>query len=105
MFTFLLSVTEINIHLAFVHLVWLGEEREKLREFRSDFAWVLIDNIFLIDQEVAWRQKRAKRHCTDHTLESAPIFTKRRLGVKWDKSCKQKYQQYACRTYRCTKKL
>ena len=75
-----------------MHLVWLGEEKKKLQEFRSDFACALIDNVFLIDQEEAGHQKRAKRHKTDHRLESAPPFAKRRVGRKWDKSCRQKYQ-------------
>ena len=104
-FAFLFAVTEINIYLAFVNLVWSGEERKKLQEFRSDFAWALIDNQFLNDTEEAGRQKRAKRHVTKCKLESAPPFAKRKIGGKWDKSCKQKYQQYACTTFGCKKKV
>ena len=84
--------------------MWLGEERKKFQDFCSDFTWALIDNTFLIDQETAGREKRAKRRVIDHKLESAPSFPKRRMGKKWDKSCKQKYQQYACRTFKCPKK-
>ena len=81
-FACLLAVTEINVYLAFVHLVWLGEERKKLQDFYTDFSLALIDNSFLIDHKTAEREKRTKRRVTDHTLESAPSFAKRTTGEK-----------------------
>ena len=104
-FAFLLAVTEINCYLAFIFFVWNGEERLKLQEFRSELAWELIDNTFLNDENEKHKTGRPKRHIIDHKLETAPPFAKKICKGKWDKTCKQRYQQFACKSFQCSKKV
>ncbi len=78
-FTFFLTVTEINIYLALKHFVWEKSDVPKLLDFRHTLGWEHIDNPMLVDDE-KWLNECKRRLEQEHKLKSCPPHAKRWNG-------------------------
>ena len=104
-FSFLLAVTEVNCYLAFRYFVWDEERRMDFMAFRSKLGWALINNEFKRNEEARDTRSKKRKKLQMHHLETAPKNARKWLGTRWDKSCKQEYQQHWCKGKRgCGKK-
>ena len=104
-FTFLLAISEVNTYLAFRFFIWQGKERLDWMDFRSKFAWALIDNPYLVPESSDNKSRTRKRKATAHSLVSAPPHASKYDGSKWIKSAKFRYQQYTCQALGCKKAI
>ena len=103
-FSFLLAVTEVNCFLAFRFFVWDDANKLDFMRFRSQLAWSLVFNEYRGTAESPTTRSAKKKKVDEHRLESAPVNARRWLGTRWDKSCKQDYQQHRCKWPGCKKR-
>ena len=103
---FMMAVVEINAYLAFRFFVWRNDpdKTPTLHQFRRTLALELIYNEYLKLDEMEGQKKR-KRGACDHALLVAPPHACNFVAGKWNKSAKDKYQQYVCRTIGCPKRV
>ena len=102
-FAFLLAISEINSWLAFRHFVW-KETSLELIDFRKKLAFALINNKYY-KVEVEQRQTRKRKFQGEHVLTKAPPFCGKFEKGKWVENCKQKYQNYKCKTVKCKNRI
>ena len=96
-FSFLLAVTEVNCYLAFKYFIWGGAEKMTLAEFRTEFAWALVNNEYMDKEEVRELEGKKKRVAVEHKLVTAPKRAKKWDGLRWMKSTTMEYPQFWCR--------
>ena len=97
-------MTEVNIYLAMKYFIWEQQEKFTLLQFRKHFAWALIYNDF-IDEENCERRESKRKKIEQHKLEKPPPFSRSYIDGKWTKGAKKPYQQYKCRTVGCKKQV
>eukprot|EP00804_Cyclotella_cryptica_P019867 CCRYP_017044-RA/>CCRYP_017044-RA protein AED:0.24 eAED:0.24 QI:0/-1/0/1/-1/0/1/0/190 len=80
----LLAVTEVNMYLAFQFIVWDGNERMTLLEFRRMFAWEMINNPELVEaEEKLRRSKRCRNLDAEHCMQTAPKHARQYEVATW----------------------
>ena len=81
------------------------DRRMEFMAFRSKLGWALINNEFKRNEELQETRSKKRKKVETHHLETAPKYARKWLGSRWDKSCKQEYQQDQCKgKRRCGKK-
>ena len=113
-FSFILSISEINAFLAFRYFIWEKELQPHLTllQFRRKLALQLIMNDdWVRDQEERGiqieEQQRRKRqkHQKEHLLLTAPHHASFFANEKWTCTAKTKYPQYACKGAGCKNRI
>ena len=105
-FSFILSVTEVNIYKAFMYFVWKQDQYPAfLVKFRRRLAQAFINNEYL-NQESTRESKRGKKRVRlEHFLRTAPRHASKFVGGRWHKKAKAKYQQFVCRGTGCKRQV
>ena len=103
-FTFLISITEINIYLAKRFFVWTKEQRLTFVQFRRGFSKALIKNPLLSD---SYGNVGADDVALDVSCDvvTAPRFAREYRNCHWVCDAKSPYQQYVCKWPGCTKQV
>jgi hypothetical protein len=107
-FAFILSITEVNVYLAFRYFVWKCGSKTPMTfmQFRRQVARALIYNDHIGPEEAQCTPAKRSKHlrqATDHKLDTAPHHARSFTGVKWIFGAKDPYQRYTCKTPRCRK--
>ncbi len=105
-FAFLLAITEVNLFLVMKFFVWTkgNVKNQTYLDFRRKLAWELIDNAILKQKEAAVEERRMMLR-NNHKHLNAPTHARCFKNGKWDRTNKQPYQQYKCRTVSCREKI
>jgi len=102
-FAFILAVVEVNVYLA---RRYFFAKTELFLDFRKELARELLFNTvdLVADQPSPRTATRSAALKATHKLERAPQNSKFEDG-EWRKSYKRKYQQHACSTPGCPKRM
>ena len=107
LFAFILSITEVNMFLAYRYFVWCSTDYKQptFLQFRKQLAKALIYNEHLPNEEEVSPERRCskrQRAIVGHHKETAPLRAKSFVAGRWDTTAKDKYQRYTCKTPDCT---
>lgn len=107
-FSFLIALTEVNAYNTFRFWNWstpaYAKKEPTLLQFFRRLALDLIYNDFL-EEETKDTSSKLRKRKRDHNLFTAPPHGKKFCAGKWDKTSKQKYQQFTCKQEGCKRKV
>ena len=103
-FSFILSVTEVNVYKAFLYFVWKDDQvPASLVTFRKRLAQAFINNDYVDKEEPRGSKRSKKRARLEHSLRTALRHASKFVGGRWQKKAKARYQQFVCRGEGCKK--
>ncbi len=95
-FSFLLSVSEVNVYLSMQQFVWDDDATLTYLNYRRELAWELIDNPLLENVRESSGDS-IRRLWSTHSLKLAPRHANNWDGHGWKKQAKFPYQQFTCK--------